>query len=308
MPAMTAFCASSKLARPDTCRTMPRSGSRSFRSGPADDLVDGVVAPDVLAEYEHLTRRGVEQCRRMQSAGLVEDGLPAAERGRAGWRGSQHPSSRRHPSTRRTTTRSRPRRSTPFRTRRTSSSCRSLRARSGDGGGVPGASVDIEDVVGVLGVPARGPPVPGPPQWIAERNWLAARDDPLRHQEARRQLDVVPGRAHRDRERRPADANLERLFDGERVGAPRLAGADRDPDDGSARRDASHVQPPIAFIPRAGWRNPGIVDRVTRELSADAGAQHPVDPRHRRRPRRAGSAAGRTRSSRRGSCAAGRRR
>ncbi len=43
------------------------------------------------------------------------------------------------------------------------------------------------------------------------------RREPLRHAEAERELLVVPGRPHRDRDRLTADADLERLLDGDDV-------------------------------------------------------------------------------------------
>ena len=42
-------------------------------------------------------------------------------------------------------------------------------------------------------------------------------DEPLAVEEPERQLLVVAGRAHRDRERRAVDADLERLLDGDEV-------------------------------------------------------------------------------------------
>ena len=45
----------------------------------------------------------------------------------------------------------------------------------------------------------------------------ASRLDPLREKEAERELLVVPGRPHRDGDRRAVDPNLERLLDGDDV-------------------------------------------------------------------------------------------
>ena len=70
-------------------------------------------------------------------------------------------------------------------------------------------------------------------------------------------LEVVPGGAHGHDERRSSDSDLERLLHGKGVRSARLARAECDPDDRLACGDASHAQPPIAFMPRAGCRKPG---------------------------------------------------
>ena len=68
MPAMTAFWVSSNDARPLTSRTVPRQGDSVVLDGPADDLVDGIVAADVLADDEHVPsasnrpRRAIHRC------------------------------------------------------------------------------------------------------------------------------------------------------------------------------------------------------------------------------------------------------
>jgi hypothetical protein len=50
-------------------------------------------------------------------------------------------------------------------------------------------------------------------------------DQPLAVQEAQRQLLVVARRAHRDRQRPPGDADLQRLLDRDLVLEPRCADA-----------------------------------------------------------------------------------
>ncbi len=99
MPAMTAFCTSSKLARPDTCSTAAAQRKPVVHDRPADDLVDGVVAADVFADDEQLARRGVEQRRRVQPARLVEHGLPGAQRVGQRDEQSRHPRRRRRSTT-----------------------------------------------------------------------------------------------------------------------------------------------------------------------------------------------------------------
>ncbi len=73
MPAIDAFCVSSKLARPETCRHHAAQREQSLAVRPADDLVDGVVAADVFPQHEHLAGATVEERSGVQSAGLVED-------------------------------------------------------------------------------------------------------------------------------------------------------------------------------------------------------------------------------------------
>ena len=56
MPAATAFCTSSKPARPLTTRHASAGDCARQHPRPGD-LVDGVVPPDVLAYDEQLARR-----------------------------------------------------------------------------------------------------------------------------------------------------------------------------------------------------------------------------------------------------------
>ena len=73
-PATAAFCRISKLVRPETSRIRPASGSPPSSRAQADQFVHGIVAADVFAEGDQAARR-VEEARRMQAAGAVEDGL-----------------------------------------------------------------------------------------------------------------------------------------------------------------------------------------------------------------------------------------
>jgi hypothetical protein len=67
--------------------------------------------------------------------------------------------------------------------------------------------------------------------------------DPLRPQKADRELLVVARRPHRDRHRLPADANLERLLDGELVTLRPRVGKSEDVDSGcGVRREHCHVE------------------------------------------------------------------
>ena len=71
MPAMTAFWASSNEARPLTSSMVPAQRNAAVFDGPADELVDGVVPPDVLAHGEQLPGAG-EQSGRVQAPGGLE--------------------------------------------------------------------------------------------------------------------------------------------------------------------------------------------------------------------------------------------
>ena len=78
MPAITAFWVSSNDARPLTSSTVARQRYPVLLQRPADDLVDGVVPADVLADRQ----RGavdVEQRRAVQAAGAGEHLLRVAQ-------------------------------------------------------------------------------------------------------------------------------------------------------------------------------------------------------------------------------------
>ena len=76
MPATAAFWTISKLTRPDTSRTLSAQWRRSGQEGVADELVDRVVATDVLARLDEPSC-GVEKGGGMQAACLLEDPLDA---------------------------------------------------------------------------------------------------------------------------------------------------------------------------------------------------------------------------------------
>ncbi len=246
MPAITAFCTSSKLARPDTCSTDAAQRQPVVQHRPADDLVDGVVPADVFAQHEQFAGRRVEERGGVQSAGLVEDRLLRAQRVGEADEGRgihRHVVARR----RRRPTPSRPRRSTPCRTVRTSWSCRSCARGRGRAACTPGARRDVEHVVGVA-VRRRADRdardrAAGAGSAAVDRGaeLVAARDDALGDEEAGREFDVVARGAHRDRERQSADADLERLLDRERVGAAHGFGADRELGHGAPDGDSTHV-------------------------------------------------------------------
>jgi hypothetical protein len=100
---------------------------------------------------------------------------------------------------------------------------------------------DVEHVEGVLALF-------GDTGAVADGGDLAGvSHDALRDQEAGREVEVVAGGAHRDAERRAADADLERLLHGEHVfaaGQRRVSGvlAQDDPGDPLPCGDSSHVQ------------------------------------------------------------------
>ena len=71
MPAIAAFCTSSKLARPLTTRTLSVGGQAPVEQQRPHQLVDGVVAPHVLVN-DAQSSAGREQPRGVQSARLVE--------------------------------------------------------------------------------------------------------------------------------------------------------------------------------------------------------------------------------------------
>ena len=77
-PAMTAFCASSKDARPLTRRTVPDNGIRLCSTAQPMHLVDGVVPADVLANHEQGPVGG-EQRGAVQAAGAGEHLLCGAQ-------------------------------------------------------------------------------------------------------------------------------------------------------------------------------------------------------------------------------------
>ena len=96
--------------------------------------------------------------------------------------------------------------------------------------GTPAASVTVEQVV-LLGLVAGA---------VAHLGHLVgAVDNALGEQEARRELEVVAGRAHGDRDGRARDPDLERLLGHERVEAV-VAIVTADPHQRSLHGDPCH--------------------------------------------------------------------
>ena len=197
MPAIAAFWVSSKLARPLTISTCPDSGSRPARTPSPMTLSTALCRPDVLAQGDQLPRGG-EQPRGVQPAGLLEHLLLRAQPVR---QREQH--LQRQPGV------------------VGGDVERRLRADRVDAGlaadaagargvevpvqrGVRGLDarrqVDVDDVVGVAAVGVDGVAVP------QAEHVVGAGDDALGGEEAVHEVEVVPGRAHRDRERRAARA------------------------------------------------------------------------------------------------------
>ena len=167
---------------------------------PADDLVHRVVAADVLA---HAQERRPPRRRARSRAGRRSPRTRAGPRAAAP--GSAATTSRRDLERALDPRRARPRppRSRPSRRRRTTTRCRSAAAAAPDRS--RGASTSTVFAARSSGTRAE------------------TRRKPLRQAEAERELLVVAGRAHRDGDRLAADADLERLLDGDEVvlvGAP----------------------------------------------------------------------------------------
>ncbi len=191
-PATAHFCTSSNESRPltHTSAGMQRHGAGG--QARADDLVERVVAPDVLAQDDQLAGR-VEQRGRVQAARALEAGLhePVGQRGEQvardlgagrGRRGVDGDLLERalaaHPARRR---------------RVEGPRARLAHERAGHLDGV------AREVGGRLG-PAR------------------TVDQALPEEEAQGELLVVPWRPHRDGQRPPVDADLERLLARDGVG------------------------------------------------------------------------------------------
>ena len=82
IPATAAFWTISKLTRPETMSRNPLQPPRADQDLRADELVERVVAADVLADGDELAR-GREQAGRVEAAGLVEGALGGAKQVRA---------------------------------------------------------------------------------------------------------------------------------------------------------------------------------------------------------------------------------
>ena len=158
---------------------------------PADHLVHRVVAADVLAG-ENQFARGVEQAGRVEAAGLLEGGLTEA----VGQRGEQPARDDWPRAGRRRRDRDlldRPLAADPARARRVEAPLAGITEQR---------PLDLDHVRGMVGCRA------GP---------MGSIDQPLAVKESQRQLLVVAGGAHRDRQRPAVDANLERFLGGDEV-------------------------------------------------------------------------------------------
>ena len=78
MPAMTAFCTSSKLVRPLSMSTWPESGRCLFKKARPTELIDGVVAADIFT-HEQEFAGGAEKTAGVETAGAIEDLLRLAQ-------------------------------------------------------------------------------------------------------------------------------------------------------------------------------------------------------------------------------------
>ena len=181
----------------------PRRRQHPFEQQGADDLVDGVVATDVLAGDDDPARR-VERRRGVDRAGRAEQPLPAEHgvghrrehvvvdrvRGRAAGRAGRAA-----------------RRSGRCRTSRSSTSwCRGDRSRRGARPPVSTVTTLKCDAVGrAVGA-------------VAHAGHRRAGEQPVGEAEPRRQLVVVARRAHRRRDDGPVELDRHRLLDDELVG------------------------------------------------------------------------------------------
>ena len=184
--------------------------------GPADHLVEGVVATHVLAQAEQLAVLG-EEARRVEAAGGLEAGLGGAQP--LGQAGHEHGRDREV----------------------------ALDARRRDGDRLERA---------LAADPARGRGVEVPLH--APRIELAGLDldrvrreigrgrrthsrDPLGQAEPERELLVVPGRAHRHRDRTARDTDLERLLRSDAILLDRARRAAAPPRPRPSRREAART-------------------------------------------------------------------
>ena len=84
-----------------------------------------------------------------------------------------------------------------------------MRVTSRPGGSTPGGQRHVQHVVSI------GAVITAPAAVADRQHVLAAGDHPFGEQKALREFDIRAGRAHRDRDRRPVDADLQRLLDGQ---------------------------------------------------------------------------------------------
>ncbi len=212
MPATAAFWTISNERRPLTCRTRSDSGRSPARSLLPHHLVHRVVAPDVLAEAHERSRRASNRpaaCRPPVRSNTV---CAAAQARRGG------PSS------------------TSMRDRRALGDRRAADLDVVEGrlaahaAGRRGVEVPAQELAGSNGRRRRDRHdvvalvLVRDVVAVGDAAHVRRRDQPLGEEEARGQLEVAPGRAHRHRDLvclavGPLDPDLERLLGGERVGA-----------------------------------------------------------------------------------------
>ena len=199
--------------------------------GPADDLVDGVVAADVLADHQHRAGLAVEERGGVQPAGAVERGLRRAQdigETRQSLRGQAQ----------RIVVDAEVR----LGGHRVDAGLAAHPARAGRGeialdSGARGCDVigeeDIDHIAGVRSVRAGA---------VAGRADVGGvMDHAFGDEEPGGELDVVAGGAHRDGQRSAVDADLQRFVGGDEVGT--LGGEVPDPHarHTSSNGDVGHV-------------------------------------------------------------------
>ena len=233
MPAIEAFCVSSKLARPDTMSTMPVSGSRfSFTAQPITlstalwrptssrstsirpvrpSKRAAACSPPVFSNTAWAARScsgKVTRTAGIDDEVVVGDGVLRTRAHGVDARLAAEPAGA-----------GRVERPLETRMRRRDARCESHVEHV----------VGVEALIGGAGAVAGGGEV------------VAARDHALRDEEAGREVEVVARRAHGDGQRRAADADLEGLLHGEEIVADRARRSERHPGHPLARRDAVHV-------------------------------------------------------------------
>ena len=184
MPATAAFCTSSKLARPLTSSTAVDRGVRPSRNCGADELVQGVVPADVLAQ-------GRAACRRHRTAPR-HAGRPSGRR--RAWAARRVAGSRwmTAASTTGRPLRQSDRAADPDRLHRRLAADAATRRRVE----VPLQPRQVDRDARAAGRPGPRCPAPG----ADARDLLRGVDDPLGEQETDGQLAVMAGGPHRDRD------------------------------------------------------------------------------------------------------------
>ena len=210
MPATAAFCTISNDARPRHLQDVVGERHAAGEQLLPDHLVDRVVAPDVLADRDELPV-GVEQTRRVEPARCGR--TPAApSRSRSGSSTSDVGGHREPGGT------------DAHRTAMSSSDGLAADAARRRREEVPRAAARRRTAASSVTVTTlyRCSSSSRSSQY-ATRRTSSGRDEALREQEPRRELEVAAGRAHRDRDALrllpgTLHADLERLLGGERVG------------------------------------------------------------------------------------------